>query len=164
VANLREQADVSESTSPSRLEEPDRKCSRCQVVKPVAAFHRDGPGKWKSQCTSCRAESRPRRTKEAGHVETPQKKRARDLKWKYGITLKQYEQLLVSQGGGCAICRKPPGKKQLAVDHCHVSGRVRALLCPACNRAIGYYEFVRERAEAYIAAFGDGNPLLGYDG
>ncbi|MGQ5576747.1 endonuclease VII domain-containing protein [Streptomyces sp. ECR3.8] len=90
-------------------------------------------------------------------------KRARHLKLRYGITIEQYEQMLASQRGGCAICGSFPGGKRLAVDHCHVTGRVRALLCPQCNRSIGYYEFIRERAESYMRRYGKGNPLLQYD-
>lgn len=77
--------------------------------------------------------------------------------------MEQYDLLLAAQGGGCAICGRLPKKIRLAVDHCHVSGRVRALLCAACNRSIGYYEYIRQDAETYISRYGRGNPLLDYD-
>ena len=66
-----------------------------------------------------------------------------NLKRAYGITLEQYEDMLAEQEGLCAICRKPElgrtqyGVKNLAVDHCHKTGKVRGLLCQKCNRAIG---------------------------
>lgn len=60
------------------------------------------------------------------------------LKKKYGITLLQYEQLLVSQNGLCAICKLPPIEKRLAVDHCHTTKKIRGLLCFRCNLALGY--------------------------
>ena len=63
---------------------------------------------------------------------------------KYGITLEQYNQMLDAQGGVCAICKKPETAKgnhgtarELAVDHCHDTGKVRGLLCSQCNTAIG---------------------------
>jgi len=64
--------------------------------------------------------------------------RARDynLKMQYGkgFGIEQYEAMLVAQLGGCAICgRSPESGKPLHVDHDHKTGRVRALLCYACN-------------------------------
>lgn len=59
---------------------------------------------------------------------------------KYGITLDDYETMVAAQDGRCAICRvegeEPPSKRQLVVDHCHDTGRVRGLLCQPCNRAL----------------------------
>lgn len=58
----------------------------------------------------------------------------------YGITMTQYRTLWLAQGGVCAICRKPERVERnrlLVIDHDHVSGHVRGLLCSQCNRAIG---------------------------
>lgn len=57
---------------------------------------------------------------------------------KYGITLAQYDEMVLRQGAVCAVChgRNPDGA-QLAVDHCHRLGHVRGILCRACNTAIG---------------------------
>lgn len=51
----------------------------------------------------------------------------------YGLTAGQYDALLASQGGRCAICRARPKSKRLAVDHDHKTGAVRGLLCGRCN-------------------------------
>jgi len=60
------------------------------------------------------------------------------LKRLYGITLEQYNALLVEQKGRCAICRKKPKpKRRLHVDHCHRRQVVRGLLCGKCNQALG---------------------------
>jgi len=61
---------------------------------------------------------------------------------KYGLTVEDYFEMLSKQGGKCAICltNEPKGRgkfRQFAVDHCHKSGRVRALLCNSCNGALG---------------------------
>jgi hypothetical protein len=56
---------------------------------------------------------------------------------RYGITVEYYDSLLEKQNGLCAICLKKPNK--IFVDHCHVSGIVRALLCNKCNSAIGLF-------------------------
>lgn len=55
----------------------------------------------------------------------------------YGITSEQYEALYEAQGGRCAICQRATGAtKRLAVDHDHVTGFVRGLLCKPCNRDV----------------------------
>jgi hypothetical protein len=66
-----------------------------------------------------------------------------NLKRYYGMTRAQYDALLESQGGGCAICgreedRQVDGTSQLlAVDHDHESGEVRGLLCRQHNMMVG---------------------------
>lgn len=62
---------------------------------------------------------------------------------KYGLTLSEWENLLISQGGKCAICKKEA--KIFHIDHEHIRGwksllpekkrlYVRGLLCWYCNR------------------------------
>ena len=59
----------------------------------------------------------------------------------YGIGLDEYNTMFTNQQGKCAICSGEPPKnqhkKRLNIDHCHATGKVRGLLCDACNRAIG---------------------------
>jgi hypothetical protein len=73
---------------------------------------------------------------------------------RYGIRMKELEQLLDNQDGCCAICKKQwrlcvPAKHtpyetvflhHLCIDHDHELGQVRGLLCNACNTAIGLFE------------------------
>jgi hypothetical protein len=55
-----------------------------------------------------------------------------------GATLEWYVATLEAQGGGCAICRRPPPENRvLDVDHDHVTGDLRGLLCGPCNRLLG---------------------------
>ena len=60
---------------------------------------------------------------------------------KYGITLEQYYELLKIQNNGCAICGKTeePDGRRLAIDHCHLSGDVRGVLCNNCNNGLGSF-------------------------
>ena len=68
-----------------------------------------------------------------------------ELRGAFGIGLAEYGEMLVAQGGVCAICLKfekeerNEKKKALAVDHCHDTGKIRGLLCSACNTGIGKF-------------------------
>lgn len=77
------------------------------------------------------------------HPQRKLKVRNRSLKKNYGITLADYEAMLAAQGGVCAICgtNKPGGSRSVFnVDHCHVSGKVRKLICFACNAGLGCFK------------------------
>jgi hypothetical protein len=60
------------------------------------------------------------------------KRRFREI---YGISLADYDMMFARQGGACAICKRTDLK--LCVDHCHLTGEVRGLLCIQCNSALG---------------------------
>ena len=72
--------------------------------------------------------------------------RSAKLRRTYGITIADFEAMLAEQGGVCAICRRSEtvewcGKpRALNVDHCHVTGVVRGLLCNFCNHALGAFD------------------------
>jgi Recombination endonuclease VII len=72
---------------------------------------------------------------------------------RYGISLAEYDALLEKQGGACAICRKR-SKGRLCVDHCHVTGMVRGLLCNECNTALGYLKDDQASLVAALAYLG----------
>lgn len=66
--------------------------------------------------------------------------RRRDRRKRYGLSEEGYEALLEAQGGVCAICGGGPRGRRpdtFYVDHDHVSGVVRGLLCSPCNLMIG---------------------------
>jgi len=65
------------------------------------------------------------------------------MKRNYGVDISGYNKMLENQNGVCAICKSSAPnhhKKRLNIDHCHVTGRVRGLLCDACNRALGLFK------------------------
>lgn len=88
--------------------------------------------------------------------------REKTLMREYGITVEQYEVMLASQNGCCALCGKPPkpdgnrNASRLHVDHDHETGLVRQLLCNNCNRGLGAFfddpDLMRRAAE-YIERF-----------
>jgi hypothetical protein len=58
---------------------------------------------------------------------------------RYGITLKEYDNLLEQQGGKCAICElENPFNRDFHIDHCHITKKVRGILCATCNTALGH--------------------------
>jgi hypothetical protein len=61
--------------------------------------------------------------------------RERHLRYAYGITSVEFNEMLQAQDRKCAICGC--GDKKLCVDHCHVDNVIRGLLCRDCNAAIG---------------------------
>lgn len=68
------------------------------------------------------------------------KRKGRDysLRFNYGITLKQYDEMLEQQNEVCAICGEVNlNGKLLCVDHDHQTGKVRGLLCDSCNHVLG---------------------------
>lgn len=68
------------------------------------------------------------------------RQRERTFKQRYGLTLADYKDMLVKQGGHCVLCSRTPEQERygrLNVDHCHETGRVRGLLCTPCNHALG---------------------------
>ena len=58
----------------------------------------------------------------------------------HGIFGVAYDEMVKQQNNCCAICGKSPDEnKRLSVDHCHVSGKVRGLLCGSCNLGLGCF-------------------------
>lgn len=58
---------------------------------------------------------------------------------RYGIDFETYNVMLARQNGRCAICNNLPKNgsiKRLHVDHDHITGKVRGILCASCNRSI----------------------------
>jgi len=106
-------------------------------------------------CKECQATAA--RKWYADNTERAGDNRRRHNLGKYNLTVDEYNSMLASQGGACAICGNPETKTRqgkvmrLCVDHCHSSGRVRGLLCNNCNRALG---LLRDDADVLRKAVG----------
>lgn len=78
----------------------------------------------------------------------------------YGVSLKEYDEMFTKQNGVCFICGNPETMRttkgqirRLSIDHDHATGKIRKLLCDACNHGIGNFHdniIVMERAIQYI--------------
>ena len=78
-------------------------------------------------------------------------KRREDALRRYELTVPEFDAMLQAQGGCCAICRKENADGgRLHVDHDHDTGRVRGLLCRACNRGMGLLRDDPDRLAAAI--------------
>lgn len=64
----------------------------------------------------------------------------RSIANKYELSAKEYLHLAEKQKNCCGICMERKPRRELFVDHCHNSDRVRGLLCRTCNIALGYFK------------------------
>jgi hypothetical protein len=102
---------------------------------------------------------REREHRRKASAEYRAKNREQALRRKYKLTVIQREAMSVEQGGVCAICHRPESMmvkgevSPLAVDHNHRTGKVRGLLCVACNQGLGRFQDNIDRllsAAAYL--------------
>jgi len=156
-----------------------KRCKHCGIEKPVDDFYTDRKAKdgRRPECKACNLARRrakyaedprpyidrvmkwqrenPERVREYlarfnASGKRKQSNRKSHLKRKYGLTPEAFDEMLAMQGGGCAICGKPNPDN---VDHDHVTGRVRGILCWNCNVGVGQFEDDIERlitATAYL--------------
>lgn len=114
-------------------------CTKCKKNKNITEFRlrkasKDG---LHTQCKLCvdtiseknRLENLELRKRQA---------RSRSLKHKYGISIETYDELSEKQDNSCAICKKHRDsfKINFAVDHNHITGEIRGLLCYHCNHRV----------------------------
>jgi len=124
-----------------------KECTTCNEVLHIEHYH-----KGKTRCKTCTKAYYRDWSKTKAGKESIQN---RALKRYYDITLIEYDNLLSSQGGRCAICRtdNPGGKGRFLVDHDHKTNKIRGLLCHNCNSMLGFSrdsQLVLERAIIYL--------------
>lgn len=110
-------------------------CVSCKSIKPLEAFRKSIHVKtgYLNTCKACL------------------KVREKNIKLKlaYNINLDEFNLLLKKQNNTCAICKTDFQIKDICVDHCHKTGKVRGLLCHPCNRSIG---MLKERKDVLYSA------------
>lgn len=128
----------------------------CNKMKTLDNFHKSKNTKdgYYSYCSPCKVEANRKSSKKQMSINREKHLRQRKnnhLKTMYGITIEDYDRMFEEQGGVCAICKQSESQsyRKLAVDHCHKTNRVRALLCYGCDRGIGSF---KENPESLLAA------------
>lgn len=128
-----------------------KQCTKCGELKPLSEFYKNKTckGGYDHRCKSCIKNAITKhREQEPAEVKAIQRQYYIDNKDRiaelrravaYGITADEYNNLFIAQNGCCAICgrHQQEFKKKLAVDHDHITGHIRALLCLNCNRGMG---------------------------
>ena len=115
-----------------------KKCSKCGNEKDRNGFWGDPRTKdqLRAECKSC-IRKRNRRWQRRN----PEKCAGFQRKFRYGLTARDYADLVRNQNGRCLICRRNESETgPLVVDHCHTAYFVRGLLCNRCNVLVGYIE------------------------
>lgn len=130
----------------------ERICNKCKTVKFLSEFSNDKTGTMgkTSRCKPCRNEDGRKVYKENPAVRrSGMKNRPDKLKRLYGVTYEQVVLMLHKQHGRCdnracgkeiSLDVKGPVKNRAVIDHCHTTGKVRALLCTPCNTILGTVE------------------------
>lgn len=138
--------------SPSQIPLKGRWCRACQNQSRRDKRAGIAPARLFSECQVCGEDIRSRRAHArwcsskcasiAFRMANPTFQRGYQLKTSYGITVEEFNRMLSSQNGKCALCKEVevgagPAKGQWNVDHDHATGAVRGILCSPCNIGIG---------------------------
>lgn len=121
-----------------------KKCNKCSITKPLTEFFKDKSNKTNghySICKKCKTDSamnwRAANKEQYNSNQRQQHKKnyERNRLYRYGLTPEQYNGMLQIQDNKCCTCSCAPKKtRPLVIDHDHITGEVRGLLCYKCNR------------------------------
>lgn len=157
-------------------------CGECSEVKPLLEFHSNNRTRHgvATKCKECKNEHNralvKRHKEEMGEDAWLAKKREQLKKWRvntrpkrlehfqryereknlksnYGISIDDFDRLLASQDGRCAICETPNPQRFWHIDHDHSTGEIRGILCNLCNVGLGAFKDNRhslKMAEIYL--------------
>lgn len=108
-------------------------CPGCQQELTIADFgsnraSKDGHAAYCKPCHNAKGKETYTRL----HGST----RSYHLKRRYGMSESEVDALIDAQAGVCAVCRSRPARH---VDHDHMTGRVRGVLCSGCNQGLGNF-------------------------
>lgn len=124
-----------------------RTCTLCSSSKELEEYYKYSNGSLMARCKECikssnrqyHADNQASISKRKRLKYCPLKNKNLKLLSQYGLSLEEYNSLLRKQNYACGICKKT-AKGNLSVDHCHVTGEIRGLLCSHCNFGIGHFK------------------------
>lgn len=127
-----------------------KKCSKCQVVRPLSSFNKnrakkDGLQNYCRECSISRAQQW--HSENSDKRSDPDRIRSYNLA-KHGLTPDEWDEINEAQSGKCPICGQGG---RMFVDHDHSSGLVRGIICEHCNRGLGAFCDNPEAMRAAIA-------------
>lgn len=145
----------------SGIQRTCKKCLKSQAIENFK-FYNEPKGWRRWECADCMRKAMTRFARERKTRRSPvevEEQKAKHFAWqntlkgkernlnaqllyRFGINLATFREMEAQQGGVCAICKtKPPtsNNRRLSIDHDHVSGAIRALLCDNCNRGLGMF-------------------------
>lgn len=138
------------------IEITKKSCFICKLEKPTSDFHKHKTRGFQTYCKKCSTIKSVSWAKRNNDKVVVSRKKYQDAnrhflyskynpkRWEYrmrnvyGISKNDFDVMMISQNGSCAICLKhfKSDKAGVHVDHDHNTGKVRGLLCPRCNWAI----------------------------
>ena len=134
-------------------------CGTCSTLRPLTEFYRRASSRdgRRGACIPCTRVAAARR-----HQATRDAARNRRYVNRYGITAADVDELRAEQRYRCAVCGRHEDRLPLGlmVDHDHLSGTVRALLCHSCNAGLGHLRESPEILRAAIAYLARADELL----
>jgi hypothetical protein len=126
-----------------------KQCSKCKQEKQVSEFYwHKAYGTYHSYCKECAAEYGKSR-----YARNPRKFAVKTVAKTYQVSAAEAEELVDARSkGACAICSRVA---TLHIDHDHATGKIRSLLCPPCNKALGLLRDspeIAQKAADYLRA------------
>jgi hypothetical protein len=138
------------------------KCANCRSWYPTEDYK--GPKGIRKNCSKCT--EKKKRHKKAYLAKRPEYMKEYSRETVTGVTPEEYKRMLIQQDGKCFLCGRSAEEtnRELHVDHDHLTGRIRKLLCVGCNLGLGrrlVNPDLQAKAEAYVRADYSNNPFYG---
>lgn len=147
-----------------------RKCKECNEEKHISQYYKHSVDKsgrefYYTTCKECERKIQLKKYHNLSYDEKkeyqikcgPSKEYAKrhKLMSQYGITLEQFYEMYSNQNNACYICKRLVSADKICVDHDHLSGKVRKLLCHQCNSLLGFAKDDRIILEECIKYLGE---------